>query len=82
MLLIFSTIIRYIVLHNGITYCYFHTDIYQLDGIDGKQARRLGVSGPLGEMFDHGLDSYIVFFIPYSLISVFGRDEYSIPVFR
>ncbi|XP_023937193.1 ethanolaminephosphotransferase 1 [Bicyclus anynana] len=55
---------------------------YNLDGIDGKQARRIGVSGPLGEMFDHGLDSYIVFFIPYTLLSVFGRDEFSIPLFR
>ncbi|KPJ02066.1 Ethanolaminephosphotransferase 1 [Papilio xuthus] len=55
---------------------------YNLDGIDGKQARRLGVSGPLGEMFDHGLDSYIVFFIPFCLFSVFGRDEFSIPLFR
>ncbi|XP_013139955.1 PREDICTED: ethanolaminephosphotransferase 1-like, partial [Papilio polytes] len=55
---------------------------YNLDGIDGKQARRIGVSGPLGEMFDHGLDSYIVFFIPFCLFSVFGRDEFSIPLFR
>ncbi|CAB3255210.1 unnamed protein product [Arctia plantaginis] len=56
---------------------------YGLDGIDGKQARRLGVSGPLGELFDHGLDSYIVFLIPYALISVFGRDpEYSLNCFR
>lgn len=31
---------------------------YTLDGIDGKQARRIGLSGPLGELFDHGLDSY------------------------
>jgi ethanolaminephosphotransferase len=29
--------------------------IYQsLDAIDGKQARRTGMAGPLGEMFDHG----------------------------
>jgi phosphatidylglycerophosphate synthase len=29
--------------------------IYQsLDAIDGKQARRTGQSGPLGELFDHG----------------------------
>ncbi|KAJ1975036.1 hypothetical protein H4R35_003333 [Dimargaris xerosporica] len=28
-----------------------------LDAIDGKQARRTGTSGPLGEMFDHGCDS-------------------------
>ena len=25
-----------------------------LDAIDGKQARRTGMAGPLGEMFDHG----------------------------
>ncbi len=24
------------------------------DAIDGKQARRTGTSGPLGELFDHG----------------------------
>lgn len=30
--------------------------LYQtLDAIDGKQARRTGMAGPLGEMFDHGL---------------------------
>ncbi|KOB66050.1 Phosphatidyltransferase, partial [Operophtera brumata] len=39
--------------------------------------------GPLGELFDHGLDSYIVFLIPFSIISIFGRDEeYSLPCFR
>ncbi|KAI8140644.1 CDP-alcohol phosphatidyltransferase-domain-containing protein [Fennellomyces sp. T-0311] len=32
--------------------------IYQsLDAIDGKQARRTGMSGPLGELFDHGCDA-------------------------
>jgi len=32
--------------------------IYQsLDAIDGKQARRTGSSTPLGELFDHGMDS-------------------------
>ncbi|CAH2057350.1 unnamed protein product, partial [Iphiclides podalirius] len=55
---------------------------YNLDGIDGKQARRIGVSGPLGEMFDHGLDSNIVFLIPFCLFSIFGRDEFSVPIFR
>lgn len=29
--------------------------IHFTDGIDGKQARRIGLSGPLGELFDHGL---------------------------
>ncbi|OJT04512.1 hypothetical protein TRAPUB_4782 [Trametes pubescens] len=32
--------------------------LYQtLDAIDGKQARRTGMAGPLGEMFDHGCDA-------------------------
>ncbi|KAF8899396.1 Choline/ethanolaminephosphotransferase [Infundibulicybe gibba] len=32
--------------------------LYQsLDSIDGKQARRTGMAGPLGEMFDHGCDA-------------------------
>ena len=31
---------------------------HTLDGTDGKQARRTGSSSPLGEMFDHGLDSW------------------------
>lgn len=28
-----------------------------LDAIDGKQARRTGMAGPLGELFDHGCDA-------------------------
>ncbi|KAG9594651.1 sn-1,2-diacylglycerol cholinephosphotransferas-like protein, partial [Aureobasidium melanogenum] len=28
-----------------------------MDNIDGKQARRTGTSSPLGELFDHGIDS-------------------------
>lgn len=32
--------------------------VYQtLDATDGKQARRLSSSSPLGELFDHGCDS-------------------------
>jgi len=27
------------------------------DAVDGKQARRTGMAGPLGEMFDHGCDA-------------------------
>lgn len=51
---------------------------YTLDGIDGKQARRTQTSGPLGELFDHGLDSYSVFFIPACLYSIFGRLDFSL----
>lgn len=55
---------------------------YTLDGIDGKQARRIGLSGPLGELFDHGLDSYTAVLIPACLYSVFGRCETSLPPIR
>ena len=52
---------------------------WQLDGvtsgIDGKQARRTGSSTPLGELFDHGLDSWATIFITSGIYSVFGRDE-------
>jgi len=46
-----------------------------VDGLDGKQARRTGTSGPLGELFDHGLDSWTTVFIPTALYSIFGRDD-------
>lgn len=48
---------------------------YTLDGIDGKQARRTGSSSPLGELFDHGIDSYTASLIPIAVLSVFGRGE-------
>lgn len=54
-----------------------------IDGIDGKQARRTGTSGPLGELFDHGLDSYTAGLIPAAMYSIFGRGaRYSVPPFR
>ncbi|XP_053693053.1 ethanolaminephosphotransferase 1 isoform X2 [Sabethes cyaneus] len=48
---------------------------YTLDGIDGKQARRTGTSGPLGELFDHGLDSYSTLLIPVYVFSLFGLKD-------
>ncbi|XP_045597206.1 ethanolaminephosphotransferase 1 isoform X1 [Procambarus clarkii] len=59
-----------------------HFMAHTLDGIDGKQARRTGTSGPLGELFDHGLDSWTTFFIPACVWSVFGRVDYSISPLR
>jgi len=58
----------------------YHT----LDGIDGKQARRTGTSTPLGELFDHGLDSWTTIFITGAIYSMFGRndDGLSLPLFR
>lgn len=55
---------------------------YTLDGIDGKQARRTGTSGPLGELFDHGLDSWSAALIPTAMYSIFGRGSQSITPLR
>ncbi|CAD5122824.1 DgyrCDS11228 [Dimorphilus gyrociliatus] len=55
---------------------------HQLDGIDGKQARRTKSSTPLGELFDHGLDSWATTFFTLGLYSVFGRADYSVDVHR
>ncbi len=46
--------------------------IYQtMDAIDGKQARRTGNSSPLGQLFDHGCDCFIMSLItPATLIAV------------
>lgn len=46
----------------GPTWLYFSLSLglflYQtFDNVDGKQARRTGSSSPLGELFDHGIDS-------------------------
>ncbi len=49
----------------------------RIDGIDGKQARRTGTSGPLGELFDHGVDSYSAVLIPIYVFSLFGKTELS-----
>jgi ethanolaminephosphotransferase len=48
---------------------------HHLDGTDGKQARRTQSSSPLGELFDHGLDSWSTLFLPVALFSIFGRSE-------
>jgi ethanolaminephosphotransferase len=56
---------------------------HHLDGIDGKQARRTGSSTPLGELFDHGLDSWATLFLPVAIFSLFNRSEtYGISVMQ
>ncbi|CAL1265218.1 unnamed protein product [Larinioides sclopetarius] len=54
-----------------------HFLAHTLDGIDGKHARRTKSSGPLGELMDHGLDSWAALFMPTCMYSVFGCGEYS-----
>lgn len=56
---------------------------YNLDGTDGKQARRTKSSTPLGELFDHGLDSWAALFLPVAMFSIYGRAyEFGSTVFR
>jgi len=52
------------------------------DGTDGKQARRTNTCGPLGELFDHGLDSWAALLMPVGLYSVFGRGDYAMTPVR
>ncbi|KAJ1988193.1 hypothetical protein H4R33_002525 [Dimargaris cristalligena] len=46
-----------------------------LDAIDGKQARRTGQSGPLGELFDHGCDSLNTTISLLIASSIFGLGQ-------
>ncbi|CAD5209537.1 unnamed protein product [Bursaphelenchus xylophilus] len=55
---------------------------HTLDGTDGKQARRTGASGPTGELFDHGLDSWSTVPFTLTIFSLFGQGEYSITPVR
>ncbi|KAK3518716.1 hypothetical protein QTP70_008918 [Hemibagrus guttatus] len=59
---------------------FYDFEFYASDGVDGKQARRTNSSTPLGELFDHGLDSWACVFFVSSLYSVFGRGESGVSV--
>ena len=52
--------------------------VVYIDGTDGKQARRTKTSSPLGELFDHGLDSWAALLMPVGVYSVFGRGNHSV----
>uniref|UniRef100_A0A8C0VF99 Selenoprotein I n=1 Tax=Cyanistes caeruleus TaxID=156563 RepID=A0A8C0VF99_CYACU len=54
---------------------------YTLDGVDGKQARRTNSSTPLGELFDHGLDSWACVYFVVTVYSTFGRGSTGVSVF-
>jgi len=42
-----------------------------LDAIDGKQARRTKSSSPLGQLFDHGCDSFSISFSMLAICQAF-----------
>lgn len=53
--------------------------IYQtLDACDGKQARRTKSSSPLGQLVDHGCDSFAINFMFLSVIQAVGIPRFHI----
>lgn len=61
--------------------CYTTSFLYSfyiyLDAADGKQARRLNASSPLGLLFDHGVDACSSFYVPIvSGSMIFFNDIY------
>ena len=53
--------------------------MYQnLDALDGKQARKLGLASPLGQLFDHGCDccSSTLYFLNIACILKLGRSPF------
>lgn len=46
-----------------------------MDFVDGKQAVRLGLSSPLGQLFDHGLDTINSSFIVFNSCMIFDLFE-------
>ena len=56
--------------------CSINYSLYiYLDAVDGKQARRIGASTPLGVLFDHGCDACTCFFITLTAGSLFYYDN-------
>jgi phosphatidylglycerophosphate synthase len=43
--------------------------------MDGKQARRTKTSSALGELFDHGVDSWASFLFPVCIFSLISRSD-------
>lgn len=62
--------------------CAFSIFMYQtLDAVDGKQARRTGQSGPLGQLFDHGCDAWSTIFLVHLVLQVFRMGPDSLPFY-
>ena len=46
-----------------------------LDAIDGKQARRTKSSSPLGQLFDHGCDSFSITFFMLAICQAIKLEK-------
>ncbi len=63
-------------------YASFSILFYQTaDAIDGKQARKLKLSSPLGQLFDHGLDQFSVGLFAMDIFVIFAFKKINIIIF-
>ncbi|KAK2506087.1 hypothetical protein MC885_003593 [Smutsia gigantea] len=71
------------IVHTELFYAdlFFWKCVFVADGVDGKQARRTSSSTPLGELFDHGLDSWSCVYFVVTVYSIFGRGPSGVSVF-
>lgn len=60
----------------GIAMLFYQT----MDALDGKQARRLGKSTPLGQLVDHGSDCISTTFISYNILSCLRIEDDQVSV--
>lgn len=51
------------------------------DAVDGKQARRIKASSPLGEFLDHGLDAFITQFVHLNIPLAIGMPPWMASLF-
>lgn len=51
------------------------------DGTDGKQARRTNSGSPLGELLDHGCDSWVMLFLTCTILSLLGDGLSTVRIF-
>lgn len=80
----FSTMLSYLIVENlyepfpKLSSLFFFICIvcYMIfDALDGKHARRIGNSSPLGELLDHGCDSVGLIFIILGMTKIFAVDN-------
>ena len=60
----------------------FHFIGHTFDGIDGKVARKTGLSGPVGEILDHGLDNLNHHCLSMAMVSTLSMHVFDSPFMR
>jgi ethanolaminephosphotransferase len=68
---------HYMLVYSGLVLIVYNV----MDFLDGKQARRLGMSSPLGQLMDHGLDCINSTFIILNVLLLTNSMGNSLRVF-